>query len=250
MISSQKTGEENNFFIEYEDRFSGPVGLLHELIQKKKIDIYEISLNYIIEGFIKFLRNQANVVLDTLSGFIYTAAILLEIKSRSLIPSKSADTGQDGELEISILKRREEEYRVFKKIAGYINDRAERESTYFIREAPLEEQFLEAIPEFLKDIKPEDLSVIAASMVFKSQEDVNISNIYNHRTTISIFDEMKRIKKLVGQSESITFRELSSIYDKIIDRIISFLSILELYKNEEIEIIQFESFGNIVIKRI
>jgi chromatin segregation and condensation protein Rec8/ScpA/Scc1 (kleisin family) len=59
---------------------------------------------------------------------------------------------------------------------------------------------------------------------------------------------MGRIKDMLQSREDITFREISSVYKKVMDRIISFLSILELYKNEEIEIIQFESFGNIVIK--
>jgi chromatin segregation and condensation protein Rec8/ScpA/Scc1 (kleisin family) len=59
---------------------------------------------------------------------------------------------------------------------------------------------------------------------------------------------MGRIKEMLQSRKDITFREISSVYEKVMDRIISFLSILELYKNEEIEIIQFESFGNIVIK--
>jgi len=59
---------------------------------------------------------------------------------------------------------------------------------------------------------------------------------------------MVRIKDMLQSREDITFKEISSVYEKVMDRIISFLSILELYKNEEIEIIQFESFGNIVIK--
>ena len=61
---------------------------------------------------------------------------------------------------------------------------------------------------------------------------------------------MGRIKDILKSREDITFKEISSTYEKVMDRIISFLSILELYKNEEIEIIQFESFGNIVIKII
>ncbi|MBN2073704.1 MAG: segregation/condensation protein A [Actinobacteria bacterium] len=249
MTESGKTTGKGSFFIEYEDRFSGPVSLLVELVRKKKIDIYDISLNYIIGGFVKFLKSHTEVAIDTLSGFIYTAAILLEIKSGSLIPSRQGDTGQEGELEINILKRREEEYRIYKKIAGHLNVLAEKESMYFLREAPLEEQFLAIIPDFLKDIKPGTLAETAALLFFKNNRDAGIAYAYKHINVISIFDEMKRIKMLLKKNEKLTFREISSVYDKIIDRIVSFLSILELYKNEEIEIIQFENFGNIIIKK-
>ena len=77
---------------------------------------------------------------------------------------------------------------------------------------------------------------------------LELVDVYNHRSTINIFDEMERIKKLLSGQKEATFREISSVYGRVIDRIVSFLSVLELYKNEEIEIVQFESFGNIVIR--
>ncbi len=60
---------------------------------------------------------------------------------------------------------------------------------------------------------------------------------------------MERIKDILDKRADISFRELTSKYDKVIDKIISFLSILELYKNEMIEIVQFDNFGKIIIKR-
>ena len=60
---------------------------------------------------------------------------------------------------------------------------------------------------------------------------------------------MERIKDILSKQQDISFRELTSRYDKVIDKIVSFLSILELYKNEMIEIVQFDNFGKIIIKR-
>jgi len=240
--------QDKDYTLEYEDIFTGPIFLLLELVQKKKIDIYDISISYIINGFMEFIKEKSEVLLDTISSFTYFSSVLLEIKSRSLLPSKKTVDEEEGELDINILKRREEEYRIYKKVSNYINSKIIQESLFYIREAPMEKNFLDTFPDFTKKIELGDLWLTACRMLTKDELELDLGDIYNHRSTINIFNEMVRIKEMFQSREDITFREISSVYEKVMDRIISFLSILELYKNEEIEIIQFESFGNIVIK--
>lgn len=242
--------ESKDYLVEYK-KFKGPINLLLELVQKKKEDIYEISLSTIIKDFINYIKNKKNILFDTLSGFVYVASILLEIKSRSLFPSKIDAAGEEENiLSAEILKRREEEYRIFKKISNYLGSLYERESLYFIREAPIEKEFLELLPDFTGDINVKELSLIASKLIRYKEEKLNLNNIYNHRISISIFEEMKRIRGILYSKDSATFREITSKYEQIIDKIISFLSILELYKKNVIDIIQFENFGSIIIKRI
>ncbi len=242
--------ESKDYLVEYKE-FRGPINLLLELVQKKKEDIYEISLNTIIKDFISYIKNKKNILFDTLSGFVYIASILLEIKSRSLFPSKSETADEEENvLSAEILKRREEEYRIFKKISNYLGSLYERESLYFIREAPIEKEFLKLLPDFTRDINIKELSLIASKLIKYKEEKLNLNNIYNHRISISIFEEMKRIRGILYSKDNITFKEITSKYDQIIDKIISFLSILELYKKNVIDIVQFESFGSIIIKRI
>lgn len=242
--------ESKDYLIEYQ-KFKGPIYLLLELVQKKKEDIYEISLSTIIKDFINYIKIKKNILFDTLSGFVYTASILVEIKSRSLIPSKSKSTGEEENVpNIEFLKRREEEYRTFKKISNYFSSMYERESFYFIREAPIEKEFLKLLPDFTRDINIKELSSIASKLIKYKEEKINLSNIYNHRIIGNIFEEMKRIREILYSKDSVTFKELTSKYNEIIDKIICFLSILELYKKNVIDIIQFENFGNIIIKGI
>ena len=90
---------------------------------------------------------------------------------------------------------------------------------------------------------------IAGRLFARTTIELNLEEVYNHRFTLNIFDEMERIKSILSSRQGeATFREISSVHKLVIDRIISFLSLLELYKNEEIEILQFESFGNIIVK--
>jgi len=242
--------ESKEYLIEYNE-FKGPIYLLLKLVQKKKEDIYEINLSTIIKDFINYIKLNKDILIDTLSEFLYVASILLEIKSRSLIPSKRKDVSEEEDiLKDDILKKREQEYLVFKKVSNYFRDLYEKESLYYIREAPIEEKFLKLLPDFTRDISINELSYTASKLLKYEEEKLNLESIYNHRTNINIFDEMKRISEILAGRESVTFREITSVYSKVIDKIISFLSILELYKKGLIDIMQFENFGNIVIKKI
>jgi segregation and condensation protein A len=240
--------EKESYTIKYEDVFSGPIELLLELIQKKKVDIYDIKLSYIINGFAEYIKEKGGVLLDTISSFIYFSSILLEIKSRSLLPSKAKDDGEEGELDVSILKRREEEYRTYKKVSNYLNNKSLEGSLFFIREAPMEKELMNILPDFMEKLDTIELWTIACRLFTRMKMDLDLEDVYDHRSTITIFDEMERIKNVLSGRKEVTFREISSVYGKVIDRIVSFLSVLELYKNEEVEIVQFESFGNIIIK--
>ena len=110
---------EQSYLIKLE-KFEGPINLLLELIKKKKIDIYGIKLSSIIIDFVNYIKKNKYIILDTLSGFLYTASILLEIKSKSLIPSKSETIDEGEEIDEDILKKREAEYKVFIKISNYL----------------------------------------------------------------------------------------------------------------------------------
>ncbi|MDD3818715.1 MAG: segregation/condensation protein A [Actinomycetota bacterium] len=242
--------ENKEYLIEYNE-FKGPVYLLLELVQKRKKDIYEISLSTIIRDFVDYTRNNKNVLIDTISGFTYISSILLEIKSRSLLPSRRERvTEEDNEPGIDILKLREKEYNIFKKVSNYFRELYEEDSLYYIREAPLEKEFLDLLPDFADDLNIEKLVNTASGLLKHREEKISPGKLYNSRISISIFDEMERIKNILEEKGSTTFKEITSEYKEVIDKIVSFLSILELYKKGIIDIMQFEYFGSIIIKKL
>ena len=240
---------EQSYLIKYED-FSGPANLLLDLVRKRKVDIYQIRLNSIILDFLDFIKTNKNIFLDTLSSFLYITAILLEIKSSSIIPSQSK---KEEEIEIgddSLLRVREQEYRIYQKTANYVEKLIDEEKFYFMREAPLEKEFLNVLPDFLDKLNIELINYIASTLLKKNDFIFDLSTVYLDNASISIIDEMDRIKKELLSKKEVSFMQLSESYSELIDKIICFLSILELYKNELIDIIQFENFGNIIIKNI
>ena len=240
---------EQSYLIKYED-FSGPANLLLDLVRKRKVDIYQIRLNSIILDFLDFIKTNKNILLDTLSSFLYITAILLEIKSSSIIPSQSK---KEEEIEIgddSLIKVREQEYRIYQKTANYVQKLIDEEKFYFMREAPLEKEFLNVLPDFLDKLNIEPINYIASTLLKRDDFIIDLSTVYLDNASISMIDEMDRIKKELLSKKEVSFIQLSESYSELIDKIICFLSILELYKNELIDIIQFENFGNIIIKNI
>jgi segregation and condensation protein A len=241
--------EEKNYLIKYES-FSGPANLLLELVRKRKIDIYDINLNSIILDFLDYIGKYKEVILETLSGFLYIATILLEIKSNSIIPSKSDLLHGDEGTGIDVLKAREEEYIIFKKISNYLEKLEEVENLYFLREAAVEKEFNDILPDFLEKLSIDEINYLASKLLKNIEVKINFENIYLDDASITVYQEMERVRRILSTKNEITFEELSGTYKELIDKIICFLTILELYKNEIIDILQIESFGSIVIKKM
>lgn len=244
-----KTGKNSNFFVNT-GSFNGPLNLLLEILLKKKDTIYQIRISEIIKDFIKFTAGNIKNRLEELSGFLYIISIMLDLKSKSLIPSRSEAPEAEETEATAILKRRENEYRQFRRISEYFSELIENEEIYFLREAPVEDQLFDVLDEMFKDIEIKDLHNIALKLLFAKEEKFNLTEFYNKKRIKNIFQEIRRIKNILNSKNNISFKELTSDYVELIDIVISFLSILELYKNEAIDIEQFEIFGEIIIKRI
>jgi segregation and condensation protein A len=240
-----------HYQVEFED-FKGPAHVLLELVRKRKIDIYQVRLSDIISDFLEYISIQKEVLLDTLSSFLYIASVLLEIKSNSIIPSQNRDK-DDEDIAIvdrEVLLERQKQFKIFGKISGYLAKLKDSEAFYYVREAPIEKEFIELLPDILKNLKLENLNNIASVLLKKEDFLIDLSRVYIDDSTTTIVDEMKRIHEMVSEKGEVSFRSLTKKYNLLVDKIICFLSILELYKNESIDLIQFENFGDIVIKKL
>jgi len=243
--------ETGTYVIELDD-FRGPASLLLELVRKRKVDIYNLKLSHVIQDFLDYIDGNKKILLDTITSFLYISAILLEIKSSSIIPSQQKDfMDEDSEFpDNETLLEREKIYRIFSKISNYINRLKEVEELYYVREAPLEAKLMEVLPDFLDNLNIENLNMIASKLVGKSEFMIDLSRVYIDDATITILDAMEKIKNIVIEKKEVSFKEIADNYELLVDKIICFLSILELYKNELIDIVQFENFGDIIIKRL
>lgn len=103
-------------------QFEGPLDLLLHLITRAKVDIKDIFVSEITEQYLESMRDVDELDMDSASEFLAMAAMLLEIKSRALLPRPPAPEDEDGETPEQALIRRLEEYKLYKESAGRMKE--------------------------------------------------------------------------------------------------------------------------------
>lgn len=230
------------------ERFQGPIELLVELIQQQTLDIYQISISQIANGFLSYLEHLAKADLNEISSFALYASLLMELKSRSLLPLENqVDQEEEEPLSPEELFLRMVECRKFKKAARYLEQQAEQEKC-FGRRVDLEERFVKIRPDFLASVRKEDLALILLSLEGRRVGET-LPMIYLTPLFRNMEEEIFRIKEELKERLNLSFRELTQNYSDKMDIIVTFLAILELYKRGDILIDQIGTFGDIIISR-
>ena len=238
------------------DKFEGPFDLLVYLIQNAKMDIYDIRVAEITEQYIGYLKEMGELNVEVSSEFIVLAAVLIRLKSHMLLP-RVTDTGEvvideDPRMELA---SRLAEYVKTKKIAEMLQERLE--ANQCIHEKPAEdmseylgspdellkadiEQFVNAFNAFLQ--KKKRVADVKKRYQRIKRERASIEDRINYMTAI--------IKDRVSVGEYIDFAELVPEEADRYDITLSFMSLLEMIKMQEVDARQEKNYGNIsVIKK-
>lgn len=222
--------------------FEGPMAVLMHLIEKNKIDIYDIPILEITEQYLEYLRALKEFNIDVASEFLVMAATLLQIKSQMLLPKpvKLNEEEQDEFDPRQELVTRLLEYKKFKQYSSILLDMAEQRSHFFTRE-PL------VLP--TRYILPEDLTLnhllTAFAAVWESASD-DIALV--SREEISIQDKMQDIVYLLHKNDGkIEFSHTFIRSGSRTEIIATFLALLELIKLRRILVTQEKSFAPIYI---
>jgi len=223
------------------DVFEGPFDLLLQAINDGKIDIYHVSLSQITASYLEYWR-MAFPDLIAASDFIYMAAYLIELKSRSILPHK-----EEPELEEEILKVEAsllshiQEYEVYKKLAQSLRQRKEIfERIYGRHEGEAQEKEFELVDVSLRDL------VLAFQRVYaEAAERERVVPI--EAESITLEDKIIEIKRRVaGRKDGLPFEDLFLSKTRL-EIVVTFLAILELAKQRFISIRQGRGFGSILI---
>jgi len=236
------------------ETFEGPLDLLLHLIEKEKVDIYDIPIAKITDQYISYIKGMQYFDLDITSEFLVMAANLIEIKSKMLLPSSKDVEGE--QLEIEDIDPRDElvlrllEYKKYKVVAEELKNKGEMQNKVFYK--PKEE-----IGEYIYDedeIELEglvlgDLIKIYNKIMLKCVEQEKKETIKEiQRDEITIEECIANITAQIKEKKAIRFEEL---FEGIYTRsriIITFLSILELIKLKFIRVFQGYNFDEIIIK--
>ena len=230
------------------DNFEGPLDLLCHLIDKNKMNIYDINLSKITDQYIEYLKEQEKLNLEIASEFLIMASTLLYIKSKNLLPKQETE---EEEITQEELIRRIIEYKKFKEISKVLKQNyIEFSKRYFktpeaivLPKQKLEKTYSkELIPKIYKELVEKN-----AAKLNKNAKNIEKIAIVEHYTVASKVKEM--FKVLIKQKRFVFNRMFSVKKQNKQEVVTAFSGLLELSRRNKVKTNQEELFGDIVVEK-
>jgi segregation and condensation protein A len=231
--------------------FEGPLDLLFHLIEKNKIDIYDIPIDEITDQYMDYLFKMQEMDLEIASEFLVMAATLLHIKSKLLLPNPKKEEGEEQVDPREELILRLAEYRKYKKFSEILRAREEEYRKIYYK--PPEEI----------DIKEEDqpieLSYDELTRVYielmernEKKRNKNTKNMTQilQREKVSLKSKIREVVRTLLNRTFFKFSDVFSAKTKSkLEIVTGFLAILELAKLKKLIIKQNKNFSEIFVYR-
>ena len=230
------------------DNFEGPLDLLCHLIDKNKMNIYDINLSQITDQYIDYLKEQEKLNLEIASEFLVMASTLLYLKSKNLLPKQEEEEEEITEEE---LIRRIIEYKKFKEISKVLKQNYLEYSNRYYKlpeEIELPKQKIEK--DYTKDVIPD----IYKNVIEKNEQKINqnAKNIEKIAITdnYTVASKVRQMFKVLVKQKSFIFNKLFSIKKHNKQEVVTaFSGLLELSRRSKVETDQEELFGDILVKK-
>jgi segregation and condensation protein A len=232
--------------------FEGPFDVLLRLITEQRVDLYEVRLSDVVDRFLEEIKQLEKVDLEVATEFLLIAAILVELKSRRLLPERETDVSEQ---DIALLEERD--YLLARLVectafsaAGNRLAELERDAGRSIsRSAGPDERFEAIAPDLLAGVTPEVLREYAERvLVERPAPVVRVEHVLVDEVTVA--DVLQRLVEVLPRVGRITFRQLTERARHRIEAVVHFLALLELYKQELVELEQPATFGDLVVSWI
>lgn len=230
------------------DNFEGPLDLLCHLIDKNKMDIYDVKLSDITDQYIEYINEMEKQNLDVTSEFLVIASTLLFLKSKELLPKETDDETEITEEE---LIRRIIEYKKYKEISKKFKDMLSENNRRFYKIPDTIELPKKKIE---KDYSSELLYQNYQRMMnnLKTKMNKNAENIEKIAITdtYTVTSKVKEIFRELSKKPRFVFNKLFSIKAKPKAEVVTaFTGLLELTRRNKVVASQEELFGDIVVEK-
>ncbi len=232
------------------DRFDGPLALLLHLVQKDEVRIQELELNTITNQYLDYLQKMQDLNFDLAGEYLYMAATLLYLKSEA-----AADESQDqdllkvtaGEMGLEIqtrgdLIKRLEELERFQRLGQRLWALPKKGHEIFVHPKIDRKAIENSI------LTPIDLQQLTETMMDLIRREKKKYAVVK-RDRLSIKEKLIRLKTLLKEGETVQFDTLLDANETgIIDKVITFISLLELARLKKLQVFQNEDMGSIYIE--
>jgi segregation and condensation protein A len=222
------------------EAFEGPLDLLLYLIKKQNLDILDIPIKDITVQYVQYIEMMQVMRIEIAAEYLLMAAMLAEIKSRMLLPRPTEEEDEDDPR--AELVRRLQEYERFKKAAHDIDELPRMDRDTFRPSAEL--------PEIHQERPQPEIDLRELLMAFK--DAMSRAEMYTHhqiqREVLSVRERMSRVLDRISAEDFTDYRTLFSIEEGRRGVVVTLLAILELVKEQLIDMVQSEPFSPIHIK--
>ena len=234
--------------------FEGPLDLLLHLLDKNKVNIYDIPIVEITNQYMEYIAEMKRRDLNVLSEFLVMAATLIDIKSRMLLPSNNEEDEEEEDPRNELVQQLLE-YKMYKCMAYELKDRQLDACRVMFKEPTIPSEVLEYeepinMEELVSDVTLAKLNEIFKSIMKKQVDKIDpIRSKYGkiQKEEVSLEDKMNYLENYALQHKHFSFRNLLEAQCTKVEIIVTFLAILELMKVGKIFISQENIFDDIKI---
>ena len=223
------------------ETFEGPLDLLLYLIRKQNINVLDIPMAEMTRQYLGYVEMMRRTQLELAAEYLLMAAVLIEIKSRLLLPKPPALEGEGGEDPRAELVRRLLEYEQMKSAARALDELPLADRDFATVRVWLDRVSAARLP----NVSPDDLSGAWATLIARAKG--NRHHLVT-REQLSVRGEMSRVLKVLEPAHYAAFTELFAAHADVPHLIVTFLALLELARERLIEIAQAEPYAPIYVK--
>jgi segregation and condensation protein A len=223
------------------DAFEGPLDLLLYLIRRQNLDILDIPINEITRQYVEYIAMLQDIQFELAAEYLVMAAILAEIKSRMLLPRPSSEDGEEADPRAELV-RRLQEYERFKQAAEDLDELPRVGRDFAMTEAYVENKSVVKLPP-----QVELHEILAALRDVMSRAELFTSHQISGEP-LSVRERMSRIMNALRENPYVEFQQLFDPEEGRQGVVVSFLALMELTREQLVDLVQNEPFGLIYIK--
>jgi segregation and condensation protein A len=223
------------------ETFEGPLDLLLYLIRKQNFNVLDIPMADVTAQYLGYVEQLRKSNLELASEYLLMAAMLIEIKSRMLLPVKKADTGEEAEDPRAELVRRLLEYERIKLAAQQLDQLPQLGRDFLRAEVYIEQSISPRFP----DVDTADLRAAWADVIKRAKL---VQHHKISREELSVREHMSVILRRLQNVRFIEFSELFDVSRGVPVVVVNFIAMLELSRESLIEITQAEPFAPIYVR--
>ncbi len=234
--------------------FEGPLDLLLHLIDKNKIDIYDIPIVEITNQYMEYIKAMEKEDLNIMSEFLVMAATLLDIKCRMLLPKEVNEEGEEEDPRKELIEQLLE-YKMYKYMSYELKDREIDTEKVMYRQPAVPAEVLEYVEPVDLDKLLGDLTLQKLNGIFKDVMRRQVDKIDPVRSKfgkiekeeVTVGEKLSSVTEYARAHKTFSFRSLLTRQSSRTQVVVTFLAILQLMKDGTLQIEQEQPFDDIVI---